>query len=347
MRPNRRSCVRGFERATGRGARPRLSVIVASMAIVPALAGCSSFFSSPSSSSPPSYSPTAAGPPPAPYSPTAAAGTSSAPYSATAAGASPSPYSSTAATVQSGRAPATGSVTTVAAVPAATSAPPATPPDQTAAADQGWSFVGILNMFRDQRDPSTDATTIEEARSFPPRQSAASTAGVTAPVAGPPPGSYAAAAPAPAYSGPPNAYNTAAAAPPPAARPSDGVYPSVSLVDLFRNSGDSTPPANPSVPHPPSTYTPVSTAAAAPAAAAAPSDPRDGVYPSVSLVDFFKGSTNSAPPASTPSANPNALHPPSTYTPAADAPPANPPASASPYPQQSLFDLFSKKSDGQ
>jgi hypothetical protein len=111
--------------------------------------------------------------------------------------------------------------------------------------------------------------------------------------------------------------------------------------------------------------TPQQTAVAAPAAApAAPPDANlTGVYPSVSLIDAFK---SDSPPAQTS----NVPHPPSTYTPvgqpyapppgqpgygsapAASAPappPANsdPVGSAMPYPQQSLSDLFSKKSDSQ
>ncbi len=115
-----------------------------------------------------------------------------------------------------------------------------------------------------------------------------------------------------------------------------------------------------------------STANATPPASSAQSEGAfAGVYPSVSLVDYFKGSTDSSPSTQT-AAVP---HPPSTYTPAGEpytpasgqpgeggasglpapqaagvgaAQPANSDAAASamPYPQESLWDIF-KKSDAQ
>lgn len=93
---------------------------------------------------------------------------------------------------------------------------------------------------------------------------------------------------------------------------------------------------------------PATAAAAAPAAAPA-APPSDGVHPSVSLVDLFR--SDSTPPERTP----DVPHAPSTGTPAgpsgsatAPASPApDPAASAYPYPQQSLIDIFTKKSDAQ
>src|SRR5208282_4843518 len=96
-------------------------------------------------------------------------------------------------------------------------------------------------------------------------------------------------------------------------------YPSQSLVDLFKGSLDSPRPTQTAaVPHPPNTYTPVDQPYTA-----APGQP-DPVAPSGSA-------TATAAAASAPS-----------------GPPTNsdPAASAYPYPQQSLFDLF-KKPDAQ
>jgi hypothetical protein len=168
----------------------------------------------------------------------------------------------------------------------------------------------------------------------------------------------------------------AAVAPEPALSPAatTGVYPSQSLADFFKS--DSTPAARTAnVPHPPSTYTaadqpyapsrsygavPTSTLAPTIPPSASPDTSSNGVYPSVSLADYFKSD-------STPARTANVPHPPSTYTPVdqpyappsgqpvygsapAAAPPAaaaaptnsDPAASGAPYPQQSLWDLFSK-----
>ena len=95
----------------------------------------------------------------------------------------------------------------------------------------------------------------------------------------------------------------------------------------------------------------VATASAASPPSAAPSD---GVHPSESLFDLFKSHpARSAEVSSAP-------HPPGTYTPASDSgagataaasPPAadsgSAPAAMMPYPQQSLGDIFGKKSDAQ
>ena len=163
--------------------------------------------------------------------------------------------------------------------------------------------------------------------SAPPQPAPAPVASApSAPPGYPPPNTYRAASAPPAYSPPPapTTYRAAAApayaAPPPpptsyAGRPpppadpdypETGVYPSVSLVDLFRGSTDSTSAASARpMPHPPATYTPegqpypapVASAGAsgAPPSAAAPAqddNPTAGVYPSESLTDLFRGSTN-------------------------------------------------------
>lgn len=141
-----------------------------------------------------------------------------------------------------------------------------------------------------------------------------------APVSGEPP------AQSTVSSTPPPRYSNAAAVPPPSSYadpaatpraydPLEDVYPTVSLVDLFKGSQagqkaaqNPAPAESASALHPPSTYTPsappyaanagppgvapppASTAAAAPADH--PYDPRDDVYPTVSLVDLFKNSPN-------------------------------------------------------
>jgi hypothetical protein len=121
---------------------------------------------------------------------------------------------------------------------------------------------------------------------------------------------------------------TAAAPPPPSdeAGASAYPYPKQSLVELFNGSTDASAAA-PNVPRPPSTYTPAGQpypanqpAYGAPVAAAAPQPPpppqadtaASGYpYPSQSLLDVFKDSTDSSPRAQ------NVPHPPSTYTPSA------------------------------
>jgi hypothetical protein len=165
-----------------------------------------------------------------------------------------------------------------------------------------------------------------------------------------------------ASANPPNPYQTAAAVPPASADENDySPYPKQSLVDFFRGSTESPPPAQ-SVPRPPAAYTPSGQpyVAGQPAyAAPAPASADEGdysPYPKQSLVDFFKGSADSPRPAQ------NAPRPPASYTPSAQPytpsaqtyPPSQPangaaaPATvpsapvASAYPQQSLFDIFKR-----
>jgi DNA-directed RNA polymerase II subunit RPB1 len=114
--------------------------------------------------------------------------------------------------------------------------------------------------------------------------------------------------------------------------------------------------------------TPSSYAASKPVA---DDDPRNNIYPTVSLLDLFKEGTPTSPsytpsapsyyPSTASSAAPNMPHPPATYTPsgqpyspppgqpaaAAPAAPAPPPSdadlAASVYPKQSLIDIFKQQ----
>ena len=126
-------------------------------------------------------------------------------------------------------------------------------------------------MFRDHPTPAAPVA--------PPSYTAAA----APPAAAAAPASYSAAAAAPVPLAPPvrmallprRLRRVPDTAPTPAAAaqiPSDGVHPSVSLVDLFKS--DSTPARTPGVPHPPSTYTPVapSDPGTAPAAATPPAN---------------------------------------------------------------------------
>ena len=127
---------------------------------------------------------------------------------------------------------------------------------------------------------------------------------------------------------PPNAAVAAPSAPPAdEAGTSAYPYPKQSLVDVFRDGTDTSPPAQ-DVPRPPSAYTPSGQpypanqpAYSAPVAAsaappAAPPPPGDNAasgypYPKQSLMDLFKDLTDSSPRVQ------NAPRPPSTYTPSA------------------------------
>lgn len=108
--------------------------------------------------------------------------------------------------------------------------------------------------------------------------------------------------PAPAYAPPPRPYTTTAAANAYAAAPASsanqadtgaGVYPSQSLVDLFKSStttdASSSRPGN--VVHPPNAYTPAGSSGPAPQPAATTDAAADGagVYPQQSLADIFSG----------------------------------------------------------
>lgn len=111
---------------------------------------------------------------------------------------------------------------------------------------------------------------------------------------------------------------TTAAAPPsaPADMPSTGVYPSVSLVDLFKSASASARTAN--VPHPPATYTPVGEPYVAPAGQ--PGNPPARAAAAGGAASAGEGSAAASAPASS------------------DA------ASAMPYPQQSLVDVLFNRS---
>ena len=167
-------------------------------------------------------------------------------------------------------------------------------------------------------------------------------------------------------------------APQQAADPTASIYPQQSLADLLKGSTETRPSVDPTMgaypqqplvgqsaqagpmPRPPSTYTPAGqsyvAASYSPAVAAPPaSDPAVSArpYPSQSLTDFFKGAPATAPQTNVP-------RPPTTYTPSGQpytppgqpgygaapaAPPvasasADPGASGTPYPQQTLFDIF-------
>jgi hypothetical protein len=107
--------------------------------------------------------------------------------------------------------------------------------------------------------------------------------------------------PAPAYAPPPRPYATTAAANSYAAPPASstnkveagaGVYPSQSLVDLFKGSTTDSSSSRPgNVVHPPNAYTPVGSSGAAsqPAPAADAAADGAGVYPQQSLSDIFSG----------------------------------------------------------
>lgn len=105
--------------------------------------------------------------------------------------------------------------------------------------------------------------------------------------------------PAPAYSPPPRPYGTTANsyAAPPASSANQvdtgaGVYPSQSLVDLFKGSTTDSSSSRPgNVVHPPNAYTPAGSSGAAsqPASAADAGVDGAGVYPQQSLSDIFSG----------------------------------------------------------
>jgi len=127
---------------------------------------------------------------------------------------------------------------------------------------------------------------------------------------------------------PPNAAVAAPSAPPAdEAGTSAYPYPKQSLVDVFRDGTDTSPPTQ-DVPRAPSTYTPSGQpypasqpAYSAPVATSgspppAPPPPGDNAasgypYPKQSLMNLFKDSTDSSPRVQ------NAPRPPSTYTPSA------------------------------
>ena len=137
---------------------------------------------------------------------------------------------------------------------------------------------------------------------------------------------------------------------------STGVYPSVSISELF--TSDSAPARTTSVPRPPVTYTasgqpytppaaqgPYGDAQPAVPARPAPEPSATGVYPNVSLSELFTSDSRPARTANVP-------RPPDTYTPSgqpyapqagAAPPPPNPEQSGTPYPQQTLFDVFSDR----
>jgi hypothetical protein len=241
--------------------------------------------------------------------------------------------------------------------------PPAAPANQgTSAGSLRDSYVGFLNMFRDPPDQSAD----DARASIYPKQSLADQ-----------------------FKG--------STQPQPDANPTAGAYPQQSLVDTFR--GSTAPAQTAQMPHPPGTYTPSAQpyvpppaqTYAAPASAtqpaysappryagAAPAAADAGEYeaaaaaypyPRQSLIDVFKGSTDSSaaaqqtmprpPPSYTPSGQPYSPPPgqqPAYGQAAAAPPPAAPPpaptpqqiadeqaANAYPYPRQNLLDIFSSK----
>lgn len=147
------------------------------------------------------------------------------------------------------------------------------------------------------------------------------TAGMPPPNASPQPTAQGAYVPPPAAaSAAPSGYAPRGGiiTPTPAITPDDprnSVYPTVSLVDLFKSDFASASSANSS-----------STSAAS---GGPPANPLDNVYPSVSLVDLFKSDSPSA------ATSPNVPRPPSTYTPVGQPyspPPGQPAASLPPQP---------------
>lgn len=139
--------------------------------------------------------------------------------------------------------------------------------------------------------------------------------------------------------GGPTASQQVAAAPPPANAPAPqpaaassadayaGIYPSVSLVDAFKSN--STPAAQQTtyVPHPPSTYT--------------PADQPYVPHPPSSYTPVDQPYAPPGQPAyGAPSGSPQAATAPSASAPAN----SNPAAAGGVYPQQSLFDIFTNKS---
>ena len=199
-------------RATGQAGRGRLLLLVGSVALWPALAGCSSFSSPWSSASSASYQP----------------------------------------------------------------APP--PPGAAAAAQPAYNQP-TYNMAQAQ------APAYGTAGAQPPYRNTAIGYGDPAPAYAPPPRPYGTTAAASSYAAPPassaNQVDTGA-----------GVYPSQSLVDLFKGSTTDSSSSRPgNVVHPPNAYTPAGSSGAAsqPAPAADASSDGAGVYPQQSLSDIFSG----------------------------------------------------------
>jgi hypothetical protein len=269
--------------AAGKSRRLRLTAVISSL-MVPALAGCSSNFSWPIwSSNPPPSQAAVVGPPPGSMAPAAQSANAAPPPAATAA--APPPQ-------QGGN---VGSLTD--------------------------SYVSFLEMFRDHPQPSPAPAPPQYAAAPPPQYSAApqpQSSASTAPgqIAAPKSAGYASNSPAPQPAQPRTAPPASSAQNPPVAPPSsyapkpaatpttstddprNKVYPTVSILDLFK---DGTPGSTsaPNVPHPPSTYTPsgqpysppagqAAATTAAPAAEPADANPAASAYPKESLVDFFK-----------------------------------------------------------
>ena len=203
--------------AAGRRGRRVLAPFVVSIGLLPALAACSAF-----SSSPPNASSAVAGQSAAP------SGSAPAVANAAAAPSVPTYTPSTPAVVGTGYASAAAAVTT-------TSGPPTE--------DTGPSGI-FVDLFRSNPPPSaqTAAAPSPPGTYTPSAQTAAA----------PPPRTYAPSAP-PAVAG--TGYASAAAAvTTTSGPPAEDTGPSGLLVNLFRFN--STPPAAPSnMPHPPSTYT--------------------------------------------------------------------------------------------
>jgi hypothetical protein len=267
--------------AAAKSRRLRLVVVTSSL-MLPALAGCSSnspWSTSSWSSNPPPSQTAAVAPPPNSMAPAAQPAYAPPPAPATAA---------------------------------------APPPQQANVGSLTDSYVGFLEMFRDHPQPSPAPTP-------PPPQYSAATAPPPPPLqysAATTPGQSAAAKPAGYASNSPSvpqpaqpktaspssyAQDTPAAppssyAPKPAQAddPRNKVYPTVSILDLFKEGTPGYASA-PNVPHPPSTYTPsgqpyspssgqAAVATAAPAAQPSDADPAASAYPRESLVDLFKRS---------------------------------------------------------
>ena len=149
-----------------------------------------------------------------------------------------------------------------------------------------WSSASSRNYQPAPPPPAAAAATMGQPGATPPGQSAAAIGyGDPAPAYAPPPRSYATTAAASSYAAPPAS----------SAKQVDtgaGVYPSQSLVDLFKDSTTDSSSSRPgNVVHPPNAYTPAGSSGAAsqPAAAADAGAEGAGVYPQQSLSDIFSG----------------------------------------------------------
>jgi hypothetical protein len=348
--------------AAGQSGLVRIAVIATSVAMVPFVAGCSSF-SSPFSSSNSNANQAASVPPPPNY-PVAAAGQQ----------AYPPPAGQTAYAARPGQqayAPPSGQPAYAPSPGQQAYAPPAAapPPDQGTVGSLRQGYVNFLQAFRDPPEPDPSAPPGYDARAstYPQQSLADAFKGSAGPGqatdpngAGYPQQSLInrnSAAPAQQASmpHPPGTY-VPSQQPyvPPQGQPAYGQPAQQNYPPPPAQQNYAQPPAQQGyAPRPQSYAPPPAQPAYAAAAPAAKSDSSDSLpYPKQSLADLFRGSTETQsqtmphpPSAYTPSGQPySPPGQPASGTPApgatAAAPPANPTDSL-PYPKQSLSDIFS------